>query len=67
MKKDLKCNAVTMSKVGGGLRDIWVYEMPTGLEVYGSVAMRDSTYIATIPVSTIRAYLRRLDKGKETK
>jgi hypothetical protein len=41
---------------------MWAYEESGGLEIYS-----DSGLVVKIPLATIRAYLRRLDKGKKVK
>lgn len=54
MKKHLKRESITINA------GMWAYEESGGLEIYS-----DSGLVVKISLATIRAYLRRLDKGKK--
>lgn len=63
MKKDLKSDPICL-RPQEGFEDVWMYEEGGGLDIYmdsksGGASM---SYVARIPLATIRAYLRRLDK-----
>jgi len=62
-KKHLKRGPVNLRK--NDERHIWIYEENGGLNVYTRVSSADVGPINfTIPVGTIRAYLKRKDKEK---
>ena len=70
MKKDLEDMPFYPMARGENVTDCWIYEEPSGLDVFATITpitphrIRTDTRIVKIPVSRIRAYLRRLDKGR---
>ena len=67
MKKHLKRSRINLKKLGTNYyTDVCAYEASGGIDIWGARGASSYDYIVTIPLATIRAYLRRLDK-KETK
>jgi hypothetical protein len=58
-KKDLSCEPIKIKKTNG--IEAWFFEWGNGINVYIKFRKRKDVG-AHIPLSSIRAYLRRLDK-----
>ena len=65
MKEDLLRNPKHLYKKVSA-KDAWYYEQSNGLSVVVEPLIGVSVIVVDIPISSIRAYLKRLDKGKES-
>lgn len=62
MKKHLKESSIDIKKHSCKFQRVWMFEEGDGLYIYGENYEGMSNRLAVIPLATIRAYLRRLDK-----